>query len=228
MYFSSFIKYFDFPKRLDVRQPPICLFPPYPDCSHFKLFQLAESISKIRVAIPLAGRRRASKIIGLPAHFRQLSILRPRRISSRIQLDRINTNAQVGAREIGTYGKGASEDKRGWARGNCIPRINLCRGRLPPRPCWLGSLWNFSIYLCLASEPPPVLFHIITNEQKDRGHRESPEPWGAVVFAIDNNRWFKAGFGSRGWSLLLSVCLILNSVMLTSCFPTDVSFYSFK
>lgn len=40
------------------------------------------------------------------------SFVRPRRISSWIQSDRINTNAQVGAGEIGTYGKGASEDKR--------------------------------------------------------------------------------------------------------------------
>lgn len=40
------------------------------------------------------------------------TFVRPRRISSWIQSDRINTNAQVGAGEIGMYGKGASEDKR--------------------------------------------------------------------------------------------------------------------
>lgn len=74
--------------------------------------------------------RDRSKIIGLPTHFRELRILRPRRISSRIHPHRINTNAQVGGREIvGTYGKGALEDKRARVWGNCIPRINLCRER---------------------------------------------------------------------------------------------------
>lgn len=55
--------------------------------------------------------RQDNRIAGtLPA---ELRIPRPRRISSRIHPDRINTNAQVGAGEIvGTYGKGAPEDKR--------------------------------------------------------------------------------------------------------------------
>ena len=128
-----------------------------------------------------------AKIIGLPAHFRELSILRPRRISSRIRPDRINTNAQVGAGEIGTYGKGASEDKRAWARGNCIPRINLCRGRTPPTFPGRGRLWNFSIYLC-RFRAAPVLFHIITNGQEELGgcisagaRGKTEMPWSAKL-----------------------------------------------
>lgn len=153
-----------------------------PYCFPAELFQSAQSISKIQVAIPLAGREVGepegegrAKIIGLPAHFRELSILRPRRISSRIRPDRINTNAQVGAGEIETYGKGASEDKRAWARGNCIPRINLCRGRTPPTFPGRGRLWNFSIYLCRL-RATPVLFHIITNGQEELGGRISAAP----------------------------------------------------
>lgn len=111
--------------------------------------------SRLRFRSLSLSERSRPKIIGLPAHFRELSILRSRRISSRIQLDRINTNAQVGARErSGRREKVHRRINAAEPEGNCIPRINLCRG------CSLASffpgggegagksLWNFSIYLC--------------------------------------------------------------------------------